>query len=95
MCTEIEQRFGQDAVDIYGLSEVMGPGVTNECIGTKDGPVMGEEHVSPEIIAPVSGGPLPVSDFEGEIVFDIGVQCTMLVAKKDSWVICGGYTSTD
>ena len=52
---EIEQRLGLDAVDIYGLSEVIGPGVANECIETKDGPtVIWEDHFYPEIIDPGS-----------------------------------------
>lgn len=68
MRTEIEQRAGLDAVDIYGLSEVMGPGVANECIESKDGPVIWEDHFYPEIIDPVSGEVL--SDGElGELVF--------------------------
>ena len=50
--TEIEQRLGIDAVDIYGLSEVMGPGVAQECVETKDGPTVWEDHFYPEIIDP-------------------------------------------
>ena len=56
---EIEERAGIDAVDIYGLSEVMGPGVANECIETKDGPVIWEDHFYPEIIDPETGEVLP------------------------------------
>src|SRR5882672_605448 len=52
MRAEIEERFDVDAVDIYGLSEVMGPGVANECVETKDGPVIWEDHFYPEIIDP-------------------------------------------
>ena len=64
----IEQRMGIDAVDIYGLSEVMGPGVANECIETKDGPTIWEDHFYPEIINPETGE--PVGDGEmGELVF--------------------------
>jgi phenylacetate-CoA ligase len=64
----IEQRCGIDAVDIYGLSEVMGPGVANECIETKDGPTIWEDHFYPEIIHPETGE--PVADGElGELVF--------------------------
>ncbi|MCU0931266.1 MAG: phenylacetate--CoA ligase [Serpentinimonas sp.] len=64
----IEQRMGLDAVDIYGLSEVMGPGVANECVETKDGPTIWEDHFYPEIIDPDTG--LPVADGElGELVF--------------------------
>ncbi len=51
----IEQRMGMDAVDIYGLSEVMGPGVANECVETKDGPTIWEDHFYPEIIDPETG----------------------------------------
>jgi phenylacetate-CoA ligase len=67
MRTEIEKRFGLDALDIYGLSEIMGPGVASECIETKDGPVIWEDHFFPEIIDSTSG--LPVADGEsGELV---------------------------
>lgn len=65
---EIEETFGIDAVDIYGLSEVMGPGVANECIDTKDGPHIWEDHFYPEIINPVTGEVLPDGE-EGELVF--------------------------
>lgn len=68
MRESIEQRAGLDAVDIYGLSEVMGPGVANECIEAKDGPVIWEDHFYPEIIDPDTGKVL--SDGEpGELVF--------------------------
>jgi phenylacetate-CoA ligase len=68
MRAEIEARCGLDAVDIYGLSEVIGPGVANECIETKDGPTIWEDHFYPEIINPESGE--PVADGEtGELVF--------------------------
>ena len=65
---EIERRLGLDAVDIYGLSEVMGPGVACECIESKDGPVIWEDHFYPEIIDPVSGEPVDDGQ-EGELVF--------------------------
>ncbi len=68
MRKEIEQKMGLDAVDIYGLSEVMGPGVANECIETKDGPVIWEDHFYPEIIDPETGKVLPDGQ-EGELVF--------------------------
>ena len=68
MRAQIEQRGGLDAVDIYGLSEVMGPGVANECIETKDGPVIWEDHFYPEIIDPVTGAVLPDGE-KGELVF--------------------------
>ena len=65
---EIEQRFDMHAVDIYGLSEVMGPGVANECVETKDGLHLWEDHFYPEIIDPVSGEVLPDGEM-GELVF--------------------------
>jgi phenylacetate-CoA ligase len=65
---DIEAATGIDAVDIYGLSEVMGPGVANECIESKDGPVIWEDHFYPEIIDPDSGEVLPDGS-EGELVF--------------------------
>jgi len=68
MRREIEQRFDIDAVDIYGLSEVMGPGVASECVETKDGPVIWEDHFYPEIIDPNTGEPVP-DGTEGELVF--------------------------
>ena len=65
---EIEQAFDMHAVDIYGLSEVMGPGVANECVETKDGLHIWEDHFYPEIINPDTGE--PVADAEmGELVF--------------------------
>ena len=68
MRSEIEARFDMDAVDIYGLSEVMGPGVANECVETKDGLHIWEDHFYPEIIDPATG--VPVADGEhGEIVW--------------------------
>ena len=68
MRKEIEERFDMDAVDIYGLSEVMGPGVSNECVETKDGLHIWEDHFYPEIIDPVSGEVLPDGEM-GELVF--------------------------
>jgi phenylacetate-CoA ligase len=68
MRREIETRAGIDAVDIYGLSEVMGPGVASECIEAKDGPVIWEDHFYPEIIDPDTGEVLPDGE-EGELVF--------------------------
>lgn len=68
MRTEIERRLGIDAIDVYGLSEVMGPGVACEFAATKDGPTVWEDHFYPEIIDPDSGA--PVSDGQpGELVF--------------------------
>jgi phenylacetate-CoA ligase len=68
MRREIETRAGLDALDIYGLSEVMGPGVASECIETKDGPVIWEDHFYPEVIDPESGVVLPDGS-SGELVF--------------------------
>jgi phenylacetate-CoA ligase len=68
MRRKIEQRLAIDAVDIYGLSEVIGPGVANECIETKDGPTIWEDHFYPEIVDPETGEPLPDGEF-GELVF--------------------------
>jgi len=68
MRAAIEKRMNIDAVDIYGLSEVMGPGVASECIETKDGPTIWEDHFYPEIIHPETGE--TVADGEmGELVF--------------------------
>lgn len=64
----IEKRMGLDAVDIYGLSEVIGPGVASECVETKDGPTVWEDHFYPEIIDPASGQLLPDGAI-GELVF--------------------------
>ncbi len=70
----IEQRMGIDAVDIYGLSELMGPGVASECAETKDGPTIWEDHFYPEIIDPDTGEVLPDGEF-GELV------CTSLTKE--------------
>ncbi len=68
MRAKLEQRLALDAVDIYGLSEVMGPGVANECVETKDGPTIWEDHFYPEVVDPETGE--PVADGElGELVF--------------------------
>jgi len=64
----IEQRLSLDAIDIYGLSEVMGPGVAQECVETKDGLTIWEDHFYPEIVDPQSGAPLPDGE-KGELVF--------------------------
>ena len=68
MRANLEQRLAIDAVDIYGLSEVMGPGVAQECVETKDGPTIWEDHFYPEIIDPQTGEVLPDGE-EGELVF--------------------------
>ncbi|MET0600305.1 MAG: phenylacetate--CoA ligase PaaK [Mesorhizobium sp.] len=65
---EIEDAFDMHAVDIYGLSEVMGPGVANECVETKDGLHVWEDHFYPEIVDPATGEPLPDGEL-GELVF--------------------------
>ncbi|RKP55871.1 phenylacetate--CoA ligase PaaK [Pararobbsia silviterrae] len=68
MRRDIEVKAGIDAVDIYGLSELMGPGVASECIESKDGPTIWEDHFYPEIIDPVTGEVLP-DGADGELVF--------------------------
>jgi phenylacetate-CoA ligase len=68
MRRDIQQAAAIDAVDIYGLSEVMGPGVASECVETQDGPVIWEDHFYPEIIDPETGAVLPDGE-EGELVF--------------------------
>lgn len=68
MRQEIEARLDLDAIDIYGLSEVMGPGVAQECLETKDGLHIWEDHFYPEIIDPESGAVLPDGEL-GELVF--------------------------
>ena len=68
MRTTIEAKLAMDAIDIYGLSEVMGPGVAQECIETKDGLTIWEDHFYPEIIDPETGAVLP-DGTQGELVF--------------------------
>ena len=68
MRLEIEERMDIHAVDIYGLSEVMGPGVSQECVETKDGLHIWEDHFLPEVVDPVDGTPLPDGQ-EGELLF--------------------------
>jgi phenylacetate-CoA ligase len=68
MRAEIERKLGIDAIDIYGLTEVMGPGVACECIESKDGPVVWEDHFYPEIINPDTGEVMPDGE-DGELVF--------------------------
>lgn len=68
MRKEIEERLGINALDIYGLSEVMGPGVAMECLESKDGPTIWEDHFYPEIINPETGEVLPDGEL-GELVF--------------------------
>ena len=68
MRAEIEERTGIQALDIYGLSEVIGPGVAQECVETKDGLTIWEDHFYPEVIDPVTGQVLPDGS-DGELVF--------------------------
>jgi phenylacetate-CoA ligase len=68
MRAEIEDAFDMHAVDIYGLSEVMGPGVANECVETKDGLHIWEDHFYPEIVDPITGDPVEDGG-QGELVF--------------------------
>jgi phenylacetate-CoA ligase len=80
MRAEIEGRAGMHAVDIYGLSEVMGPGVAQECVETKDGLHIWEDHFYPEIVDPGSGE--PVADGEvGELVFTSLTKQAMPVVR--------------
>jgi len=68
MRANIEQRLSLEAIDLYGLSEVIGPGVAQECAETKDGLTIWEDHFYPEIVDPASGEPLPEGE-KGELVF--------------------------
>ena len=68
MRAEIEQAFDMDATDIYGLSEVIGPGVAQECVETKDGLHIWEDHFYPEVVDPETGAVLPDGE-KGELVF--------------------------
>src|SRR5579863_4415648 len=80
MRTEMEARLGIDATDIYGLSEVMGPGVAQECVETKDGLHIWEDHVYPEVIDPVTGEVLPDGEL-GELVFTSLTKQAMPVVR--------------
>ncbi len=80
MRREIEQRLDIHAVDIYGLSEVMGPGVANECVETKDGLHVWEDHFYPEIIDPLTGAVLPDGE-RGELVFTSLTKQAMPVVR--------------
>src|SRR3954453_10786310 len=80
MREEVERRSGIDAVDIYGLSEVMGPGVSQEAVGTKDGLHVWEDHFLPEVIDPVTHEVLPDGE-EGELVFTSLTKQAMPVVR--------------
>ena len=80
MRREIEAGFAMDAVDIYGLSEVVGPGVACECVETKDGPVIWEDHFYPEVIDPATGAVLGAGEF-GELVFTTLTKEAMPVVR--------------
>ena len=80
MRREIEQRFAMDALDIYGLSEVIGPGVANECIETKDGLHVWEDHFYPEVIDPATGEILP-DGARGELVLTTLTKAAMPVVR--------------
>ena len=80
MRVDMEGRLGIDAIDIYGLSEVMGPGVAQECLESKDGPTVWEDHFYPEIVDPVTGEVLPDGE-EGELVFTTLTKQAMPVIR--------------
>lgn len=80
MRREMEQRLDMHAVDIYGLSEVMGPGVANECVETKDGLHVWEDHFYPEVVDPVTGDVLPDGE-RGELVFTSLTKQAMPVVR--------------
>jgi phenylacetate-CoA ligase len=80
MRLEMEQRLDMHAVDIYGLSEVMGPGVANECVETKDGLHIWEDHFYPEVVDPLTGEVVPDGD-EGELVFTSLTKQAMPVVR--------------
>ncbi|MYA25630.1 MAG: AMP-binding protein [Acidimicrobiales bacterium] len=87
MRAELEDAFGIDAVDIYGLSEVIGGGVANECVETKDGPTIWEDHFYPEIVDPDSGEVLPEGE-TGELVFTSLTKVAMPVIRYRTRDIC-------
>ncbi|GAA2020848.1 phenylacetate--CoA ligase [Catenulispora yoronensis] len=80
MRAEIEDRMGVHAVDIYGLSEVMGPGVGNEDVGEKDGTYLWEDHFYPEIVDPETGAVVPDGE-QGELVFTSLTKQAMPVVR--------------
>ena len=87
MRAELEDAFGIDAVDIYGLSEVIGGGVANECVETKDGPTIWEDHFYPEVIDPDSGEVLSEGE-TGELVFTSLTKVAMPVIRYRTRDIC-------
>ena len=87
MRAEIESTFGIDAVDIYGLSEVIGGGVAQECVETKDGPTVWEDHFYPEVIDPDTGDVLPDGE-TGELVFTSLTKVAMPVIRYRTRDIC-------
>ena len=87
MRAELEDVFGIDAVDIYGLSEVIGGGVANECVETKDGPTIWEDHFYPEIVDPDLGEVLPEGE-TGELVFTSLTKVAMPVIRYRTRDIC-------
>jgi len=80
MRRELQERCGIAAVDIYGLSEVMGPGVAQECLETRDGPTIWEDHFYPEIVDPQTGAALPDGE-QGELVFTTLTRQAMPVIR--------------
>ena len=80
MRREVEERAGLHAVDIYGLSEVMGPGVASECVETKDGLHVWEDHFYPEVVDPETGAVLPDGE-QGELVFTTLTKQAMPVVR--------------
>ena len=80
MRREVEERAGLQAVDIYGLSEVMGPGVASECVETKDGLHVWEDHFYPEVVDPQTGAVLPDGE-RGELVFTSLTKQAMPVVR--------------
>ena len=82
MRLEIERAFAMDAVDIYGLSEVIGPGVAQECLESKDGLHIWEDHFYPEIVDPLTGAVLPDGEM-GELVFtSLTKQATPIIRYR-------------
>jgi phenylacetate-CoA ligase len=82
MRAEIEQAFDMHAVDIYGLSEVIGPGVANECVETKDGLHIWEDHFYPEIIDPGSGRVLPDGEMGELVLTSLTKQATPVIRYR-------------